>query len=172
MTFTEPQPMSRAKAIAYAIGLPGVLVILVFLPVGRLDWVPGWIFLGFLVVAFAVSAIILWRVNPAIYRARSRFQAGTERWDRILLLPMLPAMVAEIPLATLDAGRLSWSDMPVGFIVLGYLLLPPASPPPPGRKRSIAFSNRVCDCRRNAASTSSPPAPMRMFAIPAISAHS
>ena len=123
MTFTEPPPMSRSKAIAYTIGLPIALVAFVFLPVGRLDWIPGWIFLGVFVGAFGISARILQRVNPAIYRARSRFQPGTERWDLILLLLMLPAMMAEIPLATLDAGRMFWSAVPIAFVIFGYLLL-------------------------------------------------
>ena len=57
MTFTEPPPMSRAKAIAYAVSLPVCLLALVFLPVGRLDWKPGWLFVGILVIAFAVSAL-------------------------------------------------------------------------------------------------------------------
>lgn len=123
MTFTDPPPMSRSKAAAYAIGLPIALLALVFLPVGRFDWTPGWIFVGFLVAAYAVSALVLQRANPVIYRARSRFQPGTEGWDRILLLLMLPAMVAEVPLATLDAGRMAWSAVPMAFVALGYLLL-------------------------------------------------
>lgn len=123
MTVTEPEPMSRTTAIAYAIGLPLALLALVFLPVGRLDWLPGWFFIGFLVVAYGISALVLWRVNPVIYRARSRFQPGTERWDLILLGLMLPAMIAEIPLATLDAGRLSWSVVPFPIVVIGYVLL-------------------------------------------------
>jgi protein-S-isoprenylcysteine O-methyltransferase Ste14 len=36
---------------------------------------------------------------------------------------MLPAMVAEIPLATLDAGRVFWSSVPFPIVVLGYTLL-------------------------------------------------
>ncbi|WP_200943820.1 MULTISPECIES: isoprenylcysteine carboxylmethyltransferase family protein [unclassified Rhizobium] len=123
MAITEPEPMSRAKALAYAVGLPAALVALIFLPIGRLDWTPGWIFIGFLAAAFGVSALILKRVNPIIYRARSRFQPGTERWDRMLLLLMLPAMVAEVPLATLDAGRMAWSSVPSAIVVLGYGLL-------------------------------------------------
>lgn len=123
MTVTDPQPMARGKAVAYAIGLPVGLLLLVFLPVGRLDWRPGWFFIGFLVVAYAISALVLWRVNPAIYRARSRFQPGTKPWDRLLLLLMLPAMVAEIPLATLDSGRMFWSAVPAVAVVIGYLLL-------------------------------------------------
>lgn len=123
MSVTEPDPMSRTAAISYAIGTPLALVALVFLPVGRLDWPAGWFFIGFVVVAFGASALIVARVNPIIFRARSRFQPGTERWDLALLLLMLPAMVAEIPLATLDAGRLSWSAVPRSIVVLGYVLL-------------------------------------------------
>jgi protein-S-isoprenylcysteine O-methyltransferase Ste14 len=123
MTITEPEPMSRAKALAYAVTLPVALLTLVFLPVGHLGWMPGWVFIGFLVATFGISALILHRVNPVIYRARSRFQPGTERWDRMLLLLMLPAMVTEIPLATLDAGRMAWSSVPPALVLLGYGLL-------------------------------------------------
>ena len=123
MTATEPEPMSRTKAIAYAVGLPLGLLALVFLPVGRLDWLPGWYFIAFVGVAYGASALILARVNPAIYRARSRFQPGTKRWDMILLWLMLPAMVAEVPLATFDAGRMAWSAVPLSVVILGYVLL-------------------------------------------------
>ncbi|MGE0212655.1 MAG: isoprenylcysteine carboxylmethyltransferase family protein [Parvibaculaceae bacterium] len=123
MSVTEPEPMSRKAAVSYAIGMPLGLAALVFLPVGRLDWTPGWLFIGFLVVSFGASALILARVNPAIYRARSRFQPGTERWDLVLLWLMLPAMVAEIPVATFDAGRMGWSAVPFAIVVLGYVLL-------------------------------------------------
>lgn len=70
-----------------------------------------------------ISALVLWRVNPVIFRARNRFQPGPERWDRILLALMLPAMVTEIPVATLDAGRVFWSSVPFPIIVFGYALL-------------------------------------------------
>lgn len=123
MAVTEPRPMSRIAAVAYAIGLPVALLALVFVPVGRLDWWPGWRFAGFLVIAWGIAALILARVNPIIYRARSRFQPGTKRWDLLLLWLMLPAMVAEIPLATFDAGRMHWSVTPGWIVVLGYILL-------------------------------------------------
>ena len=81
MAVTDPTPMSRAAVVANAIGLPLGLIALVFLPVGWLDWKPGWIFIAFLVAAFAGSTLIVARVNPSIFRARSRFQPGTKRWD-------------------------------------------------------------------------------------------
>lgn len=75
----DPKPMSRGKAILYAIGTPLTLVALVFLPVGRIDWTPGWIFIAVLVAVFGLSALLLARVNPMRYRARRRLQPGTKK---------------------------------------------------------------------------------------------
>ncbi len=123
MTVTEPEPMSRTKAISYAIGLPLALLALVFLPVGRLDWRPGWVFIVFLLVIYGIAILVMRRVNPMIFRARSRFQAGTKRWDLILVSLICLGMIAEIPLGTLDAGRMKWSVMPTSVVTLGYILL-------------------------------------------------
>ncbi|WP_232478183.1 methyltransferase family protein [Pseudomonas alkylphenolica] len=124
MTYREPArdpaPMSRPTAIAYAIGLPLALLVLIFLPAGSLTWRPGWIFLGVLVLAFAVSALVLARVNPVIYRARSRFQAGTKSWDKALLTLILPAMTAVLPVAALDAGRFHHALVPGWLVLMGY----------------------------------------------------
>ena len=122
MTVTEPPPMSRTAAISYAIGLPLALLALIFLPVGRLDWTPGWIFILFLFTVYGVAVLVLKRVNPAIFRARNRFQAGTKRWDVILVSLICLGLVAEIPVATLDSGRMSWSAMPISVVILGYIL--------------------------------------------------
>ena len=59
MTVTEPEPMSRTVAVVYSIGLPLALLALVFLPVGRLDWSPGWFFIVFLIVVYGISALVL-----------------------------------------------------------------------------------------------------------------
>ncbi len=115
--------MSRTAAILYAVGTPLVLAALVFLPVGRIGWTPGWVFIAVLVMGFGGSALLLARVNPMIYRARSRFQPGTKKWDLILVALMLPAFVVSIPLATLDAGRMGWSDVPLWVVLIGYALL-------------------------------------------------
>jgi protein-S-isoprenylcysteine O-methyltransferase Ste14 len=123
MAVTDPKPMSRAALVANAICLPLGLIALVCLPVGRLDWKPGWIFIALLVAAFGASALILARVNPSIYLARSRFQPGTKCWDLVLVTLILLAMITEVPLATLDAGRMRWSSMPRTFVILGYALL-------------------------------------------------
>jgi protein-S-isoprenylcysteine O-methyltransferase Ste14 len=116
----DPPAMSRGKAIAYAIGIPVALLALVFVPAGRIDWRLGWIFIAVLTVGYSISGLVLARVNPIIYRARSRFQPGTMAWDRKLLAIILPAMVLSIPLSAFDAGRMHWSSVPGWAIVLGY----------------------------------------------------
>jgi hypothetical protein len=67
----ENKSMSRAAAILCAIGLPLSLLALVFLPAGGIDWSP-WIFIAALSEPSA-SLHCCWRVNPVIFRARSRF---------------------------------------------------------------------------------------------------
>lgn len=119
----EPAAMSRGTAVAYAVGLPLALLLLVFLPAGSIGWRPGWLMVAVLVLAFGASALVLARVNPVIYRARSRFQPGTKGWDKALLAVILPAMVAILPVAALDAGRFHWSAVPAWLVVLGYAAL-------------------------------------------------
>ena len=102
MAATDPAPMSRAVAVLYAIVSPLTLVALVFVPAGRIDWLPGWVFTGVVTAVFAASAGVLAWVNPAIYRARSRFQPGTESWDVVLAQVILATTVLEVPLATLE----------------------------------------------------------------------
>ncbi len=130
--------MSRAAAVAYAICLPLGLIALVFLPVGRLDWKPGWIFVAFLVAAFGASALILARVNPSIYRAR-RFQPGTKRWDLVLVALIFSAIIIEVPLMSAtgliptgvnrDRFTSSWPDL---FRLVPAIHAPPLTPPPMG----------------------------------------
>jgi len=118
----DPKPMSRTAAILYAIISPLGLIALIFLPAGRIDWRPGWIFVV-VAVSFGLSALVLARVNPVIFRARSRFQPGTKKWDLILVTMILLAFFAEIPVAAFDAGRMAWSVVPLSAVLLGYILL-------------------------------------------------
>lgn len=120
---TDPQAMSPAKAIAYAIVVPVALLLLIFLPAGDIGWIPGWIFVATLVVGFGLSGLAIAKTNPVIFRARSRFQPGTERWDLPLVAVILTAMAATIPVASFDAGHAHWSQVPSSLIVIGYTAL-------------------------------------------------
>jgi protein-S-isoprenylcysteine O-methyltransferase Ste14 len=112
--------MSRGRAVAYSVGGPIFMAVLLFLPAGSLAWNNGWIFLLVFFSATIVCVSILRRVNPMIFRARARFQPGTEAWDLRLLSVMLPAALGIMPVAALDAGRFGWSSLPAWAIVGGY----------------------------------------------------
>jgi len=88
-----------------------------------LSWTAGWIFVAILVGGFAASALVIAKVNPIIYRARSRFQPGTKGWDRALLAVILPERMAALPVAALDAGRFHASNLPLWVVILGYIAL-------------------------------------------------
>jgi protein-S-isoprenylcysteine O-methyltransferase Ste14 len=114
--------MSRGLALAYGIGTPLIFAALVFVPTGDIGWVRGWVFLAVLVAAFGASTLVIAKVNPVIFRARSRFQRGTEKWDLALVALILAAMMTEIAVASLDAGRMRWSHVPPWVVLLGYVL--------------------------------------------------
>lgn len=118
----DPKPMSRGLALAYGIGTPLIFAALMFVPTGDIGWVRGWVFLAVLVAAFGASTLVIAKVNTVIFRARSRFQRGTEKWDLALVALILAAMMTEIAVASLDAGRMRWSHVPPWVVLLGYVL--------------------------------------------------
>ena len=118
----EPSPMSRGAAIGWAVGGPLLMGAVMFLPAGSMGWVAGWAFLLAALAAGMVSVVVLRRVNPVIFRARSRIQPGTKLWDKALLALLMPAVLAILVVAALDAGRFHWRPLPGWAILAGYLV--------------------------------------------------
>lgn len=99
-----------------------VLALALFVPAG-IGWKEGWLFLAVFVLQIAIAALYLWRTNPEIFVARSRFHAGTKSWDKMLgVCLLLPSLMATFPVAALD-HRFHWSSVPLWVIVVGYVLL-------------------------------------------------
>jgi len=82
---------------------------LLFLAAGRLDWIPGWVYLGMNALTQVLSGIFLIPRRPEMLAERSRVRTGTKDWDRILA----PAIViVGTPAVLVTAGldiRFSWS---------------------------------------------------------------
>lgn len=119
----EPTPPTRMQAVGYVVLIPLAMGLLLLWPAGSWLWRPGWLLIAVFLVATAIAAFILWRVNPVIFAARSRVQAGTEGWDRLLLAIFFPLFVSILPIASLDAGRFHWTTVPAWAVFLGYGLL-------------------------------------------------
>lgn len=97
------------------------LAVALFMPAG-IGWIEGWVFLFVFVLQIVAAAVYLWYKNPEIYVARRAIHRGTKRWDKALLVPLLPSLAAIFPVAGLDR-RYHWSSVPLGLLVLGCALL-------------------------------------------------
>jgi protein-S-isoprenylcysteine O-methyltransferase Ste14 len=100
-----------------------VLAASLFLAAGRIDWLPGWIFLA-VYLAIAVAAVAyLWHTNPEILIARSSVRWSDQTaGQNILVAVLITLFIAMFPIAALDAARLHWSNVPIWLAVTGYLL--------------------------------------------------
>ena len=122
MRYEEPtmNDVLRRSLISLAVFLL-VLGLALFLPAG-IAWTEGWIFLAVFVLQMAIAALYLWRKNPDIVVARSKFHAGTKWWDWVAVSFLLPSLMAIFPVAALDY-RWHRSSVPLWVIVTGYVLL-------------------------------------------------
>jgi hypothetical protein len=111
-----------ARSLAVTILVLGVAI---FLPAWDIKWWGGWLFLLLFLALTSMGVVYLWRVNPEIFVARSKIQAGTRAWDMVLLIFLLGALLAIFPVAGLD-HRHQWSLVPVWLVVVGHVLFTPA----------------------------------------------
>ncbi|MFL6089081.1 MAG: methyltransferase [Aeromicrobium sp.] len=106
--------------VALAITLV-VMGLLLFVPAGTIDWPRAWTFCAAFVIATLIAVVVLWRVNPEIFVARSRVQPGTEPRDYLFLAIVMGGFVLTLPVASLDF-RLGGAAAPDWVVWLGYLL--------------------------------------------------
>lgn len=99
-----------------------ILAAILFLPAGHVRWARGWLFFFVFLALTVLASVCLWRINPAIYAARTKIQKGIKRWDKVLMFFLFLSLLAVFPVAGLDDGRFHWSSVPTWLIVLGYVL--------------------------------------------------
>jgi protein-S-isoprenylcysteine O-methyltransferase Ste14 len=129
--YMVPAPHSQEDARALRRGFISFAVFFLvmaastFLAAGRLDWTPGWIFLGVYLLLGVVAVAYLWRTNPEVLVARSQFhwreQTAAHKAIFVLLIVLFMAI---FPVAGLDAGRFRWSVVPPWLMLAGYVLVP------------------------------------------------
>jgi len=108
-----------------------IMVAILFLSAGRLDWVMGWVLVGVYVSWDILVAVTLIPRSPGLIAERARIQEGTKKWDIVItglaasLLPMVAWIVAGLNV------RFGWSPQtPVALqlaafaiVVLGFALV-------------------------------------------------
>jgi protein-S-isoprenylcysteine O-methyltransferase Ste14 len=94
-----------------------------FWPAGTLDWPRGWIFLSLFVALTLVAMVWIWRTNPELFAARSRYQKGTKAWDAVVATLTIILFAVILPVGALDDGRFHWAPQPDWVVLLGYVLM-------------------------------------------------
>jgi protein-S-isoprenylcysteine O-methyltransferase Ste14 len=90
-----------------------LVAILLFVSAGTLSWWRAWVLLAVLLVVRTVSAMAVYRVNPALLQERARLpiHAGQPRTDKLLLLAVLATGFMGLPvIAGFDVFR--WHVLP------------------------------------------------------------
>jgi protein-S-isoprenylcysteine O-methyltransferase Ste14 len=124
----DKSPHSRKRAFLRGLISFSIFLLLMvgsmFLAAGRINWTPGWVFLGVYLVMAAVVVAYLRRTNPEILAARSEFhwhdQTAAHKVVFVLLIAFFMLM---FPVAGLDDGRYRCSDVPLWLAIIGYILM-------------------------------------------------
>jgi protein-S-isoprenylcysteine O-methyltransferase Ste14 len=110
------------RGFLWFVGYMLLLAVSMFLPAGRLGWTEGWAFLVTYLVLTIGAVAYLWRANPDVVIARSRFHwKGQPVAQMITFVLLFVLFLVMFPVAALD-WRFHWSGVPVWLTVVGYLL--------------------------------------------------
>jgi protein-S-isoprenylcysteine O-methyltransferase Ste14 len=116
---TKPRTIRRLLQIAATFAW---WIAALFVSVGNLHWVRGWISVVFWVVGLTAVGLVVRHYNASIFEARARWRhKDTKRFDKIFLAIYLPLVVFQPVMAGLDAVRFHWSSMPFAFVFIGSL---------------------------------------------------
>jgi len=113
----------RLRIISQGILAPLVVIVLVVLLAGRLDYWQGWGY-NILNTFFIIVTVILLADRPDLIKERLRPGEGMKSWDRVYFLVSTPMFFLMLFIACLDTGRgFGWTPMlPIAVYVLGYVM--------------------------------------------------
>jgi protein-S-isoprenylcysteine O-methyltransferase Ste14 len=100
-------------------------IALLFIPAGRLDWIEGWLFLGFYLIGVTYFFVRTYRKDPGLLIERSKTRKNTEKWDKVIIYIYSILLFLMIIFISLDAGRFQWSPVLIGFKISAWVLCLP-----------------------------------------------
>jgi protein-S-isoprenylcysteine O-methyltransferase Ste14 len=118
-----PEQIDIRRLVLFLLVTPLFLALFLFLPAGTWLWTKGWLLIAIFAASAVVASLYLRRVNPDIMAARINRHAGTETWDKPLVVCLLVAWLATFPVAALDDERYQWWPVPWWVVALGYAML-------------------------------------------------
>jgi protein-S-isoprenylcysteine O-methyltransferase Ste14 len=123
----------RAGIVKRLIQLLGSLLVqalILFLCAGDIGWTAAWIYVIASLLLMALNAVILLPRHPELIAERGRLAQNAQRWDKLLMIPMIVFSLATLAVAGLDrrfgwTPRLDWTIPGAGLILFffGYGLV-------------------------------------------------
>jgi len=99
-----------------------ILLALMFLAAGRIDYWQGWVFTGIIFIHVVIAAIVFLDA-PDLAKERVKPGPGMKWWDKIFWVFFGTFSLTTFVVAPLDAGRFGWtSPLPMAVYILAYLI--------------------------------------------------
>lgn len=119
MTFNK----AFRKMVASMLVTTIFIAVIVFIPVGRLDWMLGWIFVAAWSLPKLVFTFILRWYDPELLVERMTRHQNTQKYERVIIPLYYILSLGTILFAVLDGGRFHWSaQVPTVVIILSYII--------------------------------------------------
>jgi protein-S-isoprenylcysteine O-methyltransferase Ste14 len=97
-------------------------MLVIFIGAGRMDYWQGWLYIATSAVLLAISYVVFLE-KLELLKERIKPGPGVKWWDRIFIVAYIPACLATIFIASLDAGRFRWSpELPTIVYVMSSLI--------------------------------------------------
>jgi protein-S-isoprenylcysteine O-methyltransferase Ste14 len=101
----------------------GIVLALLFIPAGRLDWWAAWVFIAAYFATVFIGVAFLQRKDPELVRERQQVKEDVKTWDKVITL--LFSLIF-IPLTLIIAGidqRFGWSvPFPIMIQILALII--------------------------------------------------
>jgi protein-S-isoprenylcysteine O-methyltransferase Ste14 len=113
---------SVPRLAVLAVVAAALLLAILFVPAGRLDWWEGWTYFALTMGPAPALAAVVLRRNPELAALRLRAGKGTPRWDPVLVFLLKVAFLGGIGFCAWDAGR-HGPALPVWTVPVGGVLI-------------------------------------------------
>ena len=97
-----------------------LLALALFLPVGTIFWLQGWIYIMIMIIFSSILILFLKKKDPELLKARAKTRV-TESWDKKISLVSGIFFIAMYILPGFDAVRFQWSIVPFYINIIGFI---------------------------------------------------
>ncbi|NMO08225.1 methyltransferase family protein [Methanobacterium subterraneum] len=115
----KPVGKVSVKIIIRTILFLALIIAVIFISAGRLDYWQGWAYVGLSILFLILSYLLL---SSELIHERLKPDSGVKNWDKIFQKVSVPIFIAILVISSLDGGRFNWyPQVPFYVIIIGIL---------------------------------------------------